>query len=189
MREAFPSFTQPRICHQCGGPLRERLLETEERRRLVCERCGFIHYINPRVVVGVIPERRSRLLLLRRAIEPRHGTWTFPAGFMEVDETPQEGAQREAEEEVGVSVEIGPLLGLYSRPGPGILLIVFRGRVPADMPRAGRESLEVRWFGADEIPWSELAFDTTEWALRDWVALKTKRRSRTRQRAGGARGQ
>jgi ADP-ribose pyrophosphatase YjhB (NUDIX family) len=183
MMDEFTYSTQPRFCHQCGGPLRERLLETEERPRLVCERCDFVHYINPRVVVGVIHERRSRLLLLRRAIEPRYGAWTFPAGFMEVDETPQEGAQREAAEEVGVSVEIGPLLGLYSRPGLGILVIVFRGKASADTPKLSRESLEVRWFGADEIPWPELAFDTTEWALRDWVALKTKRKAHARQRA------
>ena len=197
MATFLETLTTPRFCHQCGGPLQERLVEGEDRPRLVCSRCGFIHYLNPKVVVGVIPERAGSILLMRRAIEPRYGAWTFPGGFMEVDETVEEAALREAEEEVGLSLTLGPLLGIYSRPsagggqtrpwrarpggsdlegGPGILVVVFRARVGRAPPKPGRECLEAAWFRPEEIPWEGLAFETTRWALRDWVALKDRRR-------------
>ena len=108
---------------------------------------------------------------MRRAIEPRYGAWTFPGGFLEVDETAEEAALREAEEEVGLEVRLGPLLGVYSRPGFGIVVVVFRGRAARGAPRPGRECLETAWFAPDEIPWDELAYETTRWALQDWTAL------------------
>jgi len=151
-------------------------VEGEDRPRLVCRRCGFIHYINPKVVVGAIPERAGRVLLLRRAIEPRYGAWTFPGGFMEVDETAEEAALREAKEEVGLSLKLGRLLGVYSRPRPGVLVVVFRARAGKEPPTPGHECLSTAWFRPEEIPWEELAFETTHWALRDWVALKARRR-------------
>jgi len=158
-------------CPRCGAPLIVRLLPTEDRPRLICDR-GHILYVNPKLVVGVIPERRGRTLLLRRAIEPRYGFWTYPGGFMEIDETVEECAAREALEETGVTVTISGLVGVYSRPGPhgpGIVAIVFYGRVTAGRVSPGREALEARWFGAHDIPWDELAYDTTRWALRDWL--------------------
>jgi ADP-ribose pyrophosphatase YjhB (NUDIX family) len=186
MAISLETLTLPRFCHQCGSQLRERLPEGDERLRLVCSRCGFIHYINPKVVVGAIPERAGRVLLMRRAIEPRYGAWTFPGGFMEVDETAEEAALRETEEELGLSLTLGPLLGVYSRPatrggpvpseGPGVLVVVFRARVGRALPNPGRECLEAAWFRPEEIPWEELAFETTRWALRDWLALKERRR-------------
>ena len=183
MATSLESLTIPRFCHQCGGQLQERLVEGEERPRLVCSRCGFIHYVNPKVVVGAIPERGGRILLMRRAIEPRYGAWTFPGGFMEVDETVEQAALREAEEEVGLSLKLGKLVGIYSRPagpasggGPGILVVVFRARADRTPPDPGHECLEVAWFPPEDIPWEELAFDTTRWALRDWVAFKERRR-------------
>lgn len=195
----------PRFCHQCRGTLRERLAQGEDRPRLVCDQCGFIHYVNPKIVVGAIPERAGRVLLMRRGIEPRYGTWTFPGGFMEIDETAEEAALREAKEEVGLCLKLGRLLGVYSRPagrsksapggsgsqthprrapqvasttgeGPGILAVVFLARAGRTPPRVGDECLEVAWFRPDEIPWDDLAFDTTHWALRDWVTLKDRRR-------------
>jgi ADP-ribose pyrophosphatase YjhB (NUDIX family) len=190
MATSLETLTLPRFCHQCGGPLQERLVEGEDRPRLVCSRCGFIHYINPKVVVGAIPERGGRVLLLRRAIEPRYGTWTFPGGFMEVDETVEEAALREAEEELGLSLKLGRLLGVYSRPsapakggsapggGPGIVVVVFRAQAGKEPPKLGHECLEAAWFRPEEIPWDELAFETTRWALRDWVALRDRRRNR-----------
>jgi len=194
MATFLETLTIPRFCHQCGGHLQERLVEGDDRPRLVCGACGFIHYINPKVVVGAIPERAGRVLLMRRAIEPRYGAWTFPGGFMEVDETAEEAALREAEEEVGLSLTLGPLLGVYSRPsarggqtaarpggpvpseGPGGLVVVFRARVGRAVPKPGRECLEAAWFRPEEIPWEGLAFETTHWALRDWLALKERRR-------------
>ena len=185
MSTSFETLTIPRFCHQCGGRLQERLVGGEDRPRLVCDRCGFIHYVNPKVVVGALPERAGRVLLMRRGIEPRYGAWTFPGGFIEVDETAEEAALRETEEEVGLSLKLGRLLGLYSRPapkggapggGPGVLLVVFRARAGRKAPKPGDECLEVAWFRPEEIPWEELAFETTGWALRDWVALKKRRR-------------
>jgi len=188
MTSYFDLFGEPRLCHQCGGRLGEKLLAGEERPRLVCRDCRFVHYVNPKVVVGAIPERRGRVLLLRRAIEPRYGTWTFPSGYMEVDESAEEAALRETEEEVGLSLTLGPLLGVYSRPGPGIVAVVFSARAPNGRPRCGHEALELAWFEAGSIPWDDLAFETTRWALRDWVALHGTSRRRRKARAGSAAG-
>ena len=161
-----------RYCSRCGAPLIVRLIETEDRPRLMCDR-GHILYVNPVLVVGVIPERRGRILLLRRAIEPRLGTWTFPGGFMEIDETVEEAAAREAREEVGLHVRVLDLIGVYTKPGPapgpGIVSIVFRGTVATGRPEPGREALEVRWFKPDDIPWEDLAYETTGWALSAWI--------------------
>ncbi len=165
-------------CPHCGAPLVLRLLPSEDRPRLVCDR-GHILYVNPKVIVGVIPERRGRVLLMRRAIEPRYGAWTFPGGFMEIDETVEECAVREAPEEGGVEVRLRGLVGVYSRPapdGPGIVSIVYRGRIASGEVDVGREALEARWFRPEEIPWDELAYETTRWALRD--SLKSRRRRR-----------
>ncbi len=185
-----PIAAPPRFCTHCGGPLSERLLDTEERPRLVCDRCQHIHYLDPKVVVSVIIERGGRILLLRRAIEPRYGTWTFPGGYMEVDETAEEAGQREVQEEAGLQVKLGLLLGVYSRPvpaGPGVLVLVFRSGRPTGRLRVGREALEARWFLPDDIPWGELAFDTTHWALRDWLRSREGQGARRRPpRRGGA---
>ena len=162
-------------CPHCGAPLVLRLLPSEDRRRLVCDR-GHILYVNPKIIVGVIPERRGRVLLMRRAIEPRIGAWTFPGGFLEIDETAEECAVRETHEEVGVQVRLRGLVGVYSRPAPeapGIVSIVYRGRVERGEVDVGREALEARWFRPEKIPWDELAYETTRWALRDW--LKSRR--------------
>lgn len=163
-------------CPHCGAPLIVRLLPTEDRPRLVCDR-GHILYVNPKLVVGVIPERRGRILLIRRAIEPRYGTWTFPGGFMEIDESVEECAAREALEETGVRVRVLDLIGVYSKPtphGPGIVSIVYRGRVAAGRLAPGREALEARWFDPRDIPWDDLAYDTTRWALSDWAENKRR---------------
>ena len=170
-----PPADQLRYCPYCADPLTFRTLPTEDRPRLVCDR-HHILYVNPKVVVNIIAERRGRLLLMRRAIEPRIGSWTMPGGFMEIDESVEECAIREAREETGVTVRPLALIGIYSRPapGPGIVTIVFRGRVDKGRASPSREALEVHWFRPQEIPWDELAYETTGWALRDW--LKGRRR-------------
>ena len=161
----------PRYCQLCGHHLVERIVQPEARRRLQCENCSFIHYLNPPVVAAIIVEHGGRILLQQRAIEPRSGFWTFPGGCLELGETPQEGARRETKEEVGLDVEITALHGVYGRADVGIVLVVYRGVSDSDAAIVGdHESQAVRWFAPADIPWSDLAFETTERALRDWIA-------------------
>lgn len=166
---------EPRYCHQCGAAVRRQYVEDEQRERLVCQACGLVHYLNPRIVAAAIPERdgadgRRRLLLMRRALEPRRGYWTPPGGFVELGESTEEAALREGEEEVGLPLELAGLLGVYSRTAAGVVVVVYRARALREEPRLGGEALEARWFTADAIPWNDLAFETTVRALRDWVA-------------------
>lgn len=164
---------QPVYCQQCGRFLVERYIASEKRQRLQCEACGFIHYMNPRVVAAIIVSHRGRVLLQQRANEPRAGFWTFPGGFLEVGGTPEEGAARETKAEVGLDVTPGALLGVYGRPHVGIVLVVYEGEAATGEAIVGDdESLQVRWYAIDAIPWGDLAFETTEAALRDWVAKR-----------------
>ncbi len=155
---------------ECGGLLREKVPPGDDRNRLVCPGCGHIFYVNPKVVVGTLPIVDGKVLLLRRGIEPRYGAWTYPGGFMEMDETAEEGACREAHEELDIAVGGLRLHGVYSRPAAGIVTIVYLARVIEGEPKPTSEALEVALFGPDEIPWEELAFPTTVSALRDWAA-------------------
>lgn len=159
----------PRFCPACGAAVEARTLEGDHRPRLVCPR-GHVTWRNPRVVVGAIPVDGGRIYLARRAIEPARDRWTYPGGFLEIGESAQEGARRETEEETELLVEIGRLVGVYSRPHAGIVAIVFEAWVVGGRPEPAAETSEVRAFGADEVPWDELAFSTVESALRDWVA-------------------
>ena len=136
----------------------------EDRERRVCDNCGFVDYVNPRIVAGVVAHRDGRILMCRRAIEPRKGFWTLPAGFMELGESVEEGAAREALEEAEARIAIEALLGLYSIPRIGQVQVFFRARL-LNAPAPGPESLEVGLFAWDDIPWSELAFPSVRWAL------------------------
>jgi ADP-ribose pyrophosphatase YjhB (NUDIX family) len=163
----------PRYCQVCGHYLVERRVAAEDRTRLQCESCGFIHYLNPRVVAAAIVHRGDNVLLQQRAVEPRAGFWTFPGGFLEFGETPREAAARETLEEVCLRVAPGDLLGVYTRPDAGIVLIVYDAESREGEAAVGDfESRQVRWFATGDIPWDELAFDTTIAALRDWVARR-----------------
>ncbi len=157
------------FCPDCGQPVEERLLEEDHRPRLVCP-AGHVTWQNPRIVVNTIPVRGGRVHLARRSIEPGHGRWTLPGGFLELGESAQEGARRETEEETELRVEVGRLAGVYSRPEAGIVTIAFEADVVGGRALPAAETSEVRDFGPDEIPWQELAFSTVESALRDWVA-------------------
>jgi ADP-ribose pyrophosphatase YjhB (NUDIX family) len=156
---------------QCGQRLTTAVPEGDTKRRLVCLDCGFVHYINPRPVAGTIPVRRDdgHILLLRRDIEPQIGYWVFPGGFMDVGETAEEAAARETREEACLEVVDLSLVGVFTRSGPGVVVIVYEGTAVGDAA-VGEETSEVRWFAPHEIPWGELAFDSTEAALRAWVA-------------------
>ena len=157
-------------CLQCGGSLVEQLPPDDDRFRLVCPLCGHIAYSNPKVVVGSLPVVDGKVLLLRRGIEPSYGMWTYPGGFLEMDESAEEGASREAREELNIGVGRLRLLGVYSRPSAGVVTIVYLSDLIEGEPQTTHEALETGFFGPDEIPWEELAFPTTVSALRDWAA-------------------
>lgn len=157
-------------CSRCGAALRLGPLPGEDRDRLACPACGFIAYVNPRLVVTTLPVTDAGdVMLLRRGIEPGRGLWAQPGGFMEIDETVQEGAIRETLEETGLLVEPGDIVGLYTRPEAAIVVVAFVARIVGGAPQPTHEALEVRPFAPAAIPWPEIAFRTTEWALRDWV--------------------
>lgn len=160
---------EPAYCPTCGAPVSPQLLEDDHRPRLVCPN-GHVTWRNPRLVVGTLPVRAGRVFLARRSIEPRAGLWTYPGGFLEIGESAQEGARRETEEETQLRIEVGRLIGAYSRPHVGVVTLVYEATVVGGQALPGVETTEVRDFGPDEIPWRELAFTTAESALRDWVA-------------------
>jgi len=154
-----------KYCSQCGAELRLRVPAGDNRPRHVCDRCQTIHYQNPKIVAGCIPERDGRILLCRRAIEPRSGLWTLPAGFMEQGETTLEAAVRETLEEANARVEVQGLYALFNLPHIDQVYFMFRSRLLDEGFSAGEESLEVRLFEEAEIPWEELAFATIHHTL------------------------
>lgn len=153
-------------CSHCGAPLSFRVPPGDTLPRFVCDQCSAIHYQNPRMVVGCIPEWEDKILLCRRAIEPRYGLWTLPAGFMENGETLGEAAIRETLEEACARVEIGAPFAMFSLPHINQVHLMYRGRL-LDLDYApGEESLEVAMFSEDDIPWEQLAFSSVRDTLR-----------------------
>lgn len=138
----------------------------DERERLVCPDCGYIAYRNPLIVVGSVATWENRILMCRRAIDPSRGLWTLPAGFMEEGESTAEGAAREAWEEARARIEPGPVLALFDLPAISQVQILYRAKLSSPDIAPGPESLEVRLFAWEEIPWARLAFPTVTWALR-----------------------
>jgi len=142
-----------------------RVPEGDNRERLVCSDCGFIQYENPKIVVGSVCTWGDRILLCRRAINPRKGFWTLPAGYLELHETTADGALREAWEEARAKLEIEGVLAVYSIPRLSQVQVIFRARLASDEIAAGPESAEVGLFAWPEIPWAEIAFPSVRWAL------------------------
>jgi ADP-ribose pyrophosphatase YjhB (NUDIX family) len=140
--------------------------DTMERQ--VCATCGYIAYDNPKIVVGAVVADAGRVLLCRRAIEPRTGFWTLPAGYLELNETTAEGAQREALEEAGASITLEGILAIYDISRIGQVQIIYRAALARPGICAGVESLEVGFFAWDNIPWDRIAFPTVQWALQAW---------------------
>ncbi len=160
-------------CSSCGSALVREVPEAEQRERAVCPSCGFIAYVNPRLVVTTIPVTEAgEAVLLRRGIEPGYGAWAQPGGFLEVDETVAEAAIRETLEETGLLVEPASIVGLYSRLEAAVVVLVFEARIVGGAPRETPEALEIQAFAPEALPWEGLAFKTTFWALRDWAARR-----------------
>jgi len=157
------------FCVQCGGKLAERWVEEEGRTRLVCLDCGYIHYLNPKVVAATLPVVDGKVVLIKRGIEPRSGTWSYPAGYVELGETVEEAACRETHEETCLEVKLGRLLNVYSRRQAGVVVVAYLAEPVGGEMRPGSETLAVALFSPEEIPWDNLAFPTTVWALRDWL--------------------
>ena len=160
-------------CTNCGGPLEIATLPTEERPRLVCAACGHIAYVNPRLVVSTVPITDSgELILIRRGLEPGRGLWAQPGGFLEIDETPTEGAVRETLEETGLVVATGEIIGLYARLEAAVVVVAYEARIVGGDIRTSPETLDVRAFAPESIPWPEIAFKPTWWVLVDWLAKR-----------------
>jgi len=153
-------------CSSCAGLLTQEIPAGDNRLRYCCKHCGAIHYQNPKLVLGTIPVWGDQVLLCRRAIEPRYGYWTLPAGFMENGETTEEGAARETAEEAGARIELGPLYSVLDIPHVDQVHMFFRARLLDVQFDPGPESLEAQLFSEADIPWESLAFRTVEQTLR-----------------------
>jgi len=160
------------FCSCCGARIEVRIPEGDHLPRRVCPACGVVHYENPRIVVGCVPELEGRILLCVRAIEPRRGFWTVPAGFMENGETLEAGAARECYEEALAQVQIGPLLALVNIPEAHQVHVFFRARLTSSVFGAGQESLDARLVDPADIPWDELAFPSTRFALQCFMQAR-----------------
>jgi ADP-ribose pyrophosphatase YjhB (NUDIX family) len=159
-----------KFCSNCAAPVARRIPPGDGLPRWVCDRCGVIHYQNPLMVVGAIPEHEGKLLLCRRAIEPRYGYWTLPAGFMENGETVAQAAQRETLEEAGARIALGEAFSMISVPYVNQVHVFFRARL-LDLDLApGEETLEARLFEEAALPWKDIAFRTVGLTLRHWLA-------------------
>jgi ADP-ribose pyrophosphatase YjhB (NUDIX family) len=168
----MPEATPPgeyRFCVRCGGTLEARLIKPGEPERLVCAQCGFVFYLDPKVAACAICMIDGGIVLLRRAIEPALGKWVFPGGFVDRGETVAGAAVRETQEEVNLRVSLTGILDAYSYPGSQVVVIVYAAEVVGGKLQACDECLEVRTFPPEDIPWDDLAFDSTRAALRDYV--------------------
>lgn len=166
------SLLRPRIrhCRTCGHAVDYRVPADDNRERAVCGACGEIHYENPLNVVGTVPVWGDQVLLCRRAIEPRHGLWTLPAGFMELGESTSEGAARETDEEAGARIELQGLFSVLNVVRVGQVHLFYRARLLDIAFAPGVETLEARLFHEHDIPWDEIAFRTVRVTLERYFA-------------------
>ena len=160
-----------RFCPLCAGALDREPVPPDQREQAVCSRCRFIFYLNPKLVAGTIPEHDGRILLTRRSINPGHGLWTFPGGFVDFGETVTDAALRETFEETGLHVELTGLLNVYSYPSAPVI-IVYRARVTGGELTTCSEHDALEWMKSSESPWTALAFPSTRDALREWGAAR-----------------
>lgn len=158
-----------KFCPRCGGRLELRRIKAGEPERLVCRECGFIFYLGPKLVAGALFELGSGIVLIQRDIEPGYGKWTFPGGFAERGERAEDAARREVLEESGLEIEVGEIVGLYSYEDQIPVIAVFAARVIGGQPTPLDETRAVKSFPRDDLPWSEIAFPSTEDALKDYL--------------------
>jgi ADP-ribose pyrophosphatase YjhB (NUDIX family) len=157
---------------ESGGPIRRNIPAGDNMERLVCDACGYIQYDNPKIVVGAVAARAGRILLCRRAIEPRSGYWTIPAGYLELNESSEQGALREAREEACAELRLDGLLAVYNIPRISQVQLIYRAELLSEEVAAGEESAEVGLFTPAEIPWADLAFPSVRWALTQYAEVK-----------------
>jgi ADP-ribose pyrophosphatase YjhB (NUDIX family) len=163
-----------RFCGLCGSAMRLREVLPDRKRFKVCVNCGYVDFPGPKLVAACLVLDAGRVLLLRRGLMPRIGKWTFPGGYVELGETPAHGAIRETIEEVGMRVMLGELIGLFTDPAdPIAAVVVYLAQPGAEAPGLSDEATEVRYFAPDEIPWADLAFPSTEAALRTWLTSRS----------------
>lgn len=160
------------FCSYCSAPVSKQIPDGDSLYRYVCSECGLIHYQNPKIVAGCIVTWQDKVLLCRRAINPRKGLWTIPAGFMELGETVDSAAARETLEEAMADVQIDDLFCVYSIPQVSQVYVIFRGHLELREFDAGAESLEVALFSEKEIPWRALAFRVVHLALERYFEIR-----------------
>jgi len=171
-------MSEIRFCQSCGHAVKQAIPEGDNRSRAVCESCGFIHYENPKIIVGCLLEWHGKVLLCKRAIEPRHGFWTLPAGFMENEETSLDGAAREAREEACAECDDLSLFAVYNLPRISQVYMMYFGRLRNGKATAGEETLEVGLYRQSEVPWDDLAFPVVTETLTRYFE---RRQDRTRE--------
>jgi len=162
------------FCSVCGEKVNIAIPEGDNRPRHICGSCGIIHYQNPKMVVGCLIEHENKILLCKRAIEPRYGLWTLPAGFMENDETTMQAAQRETQEEAGADVEVVELFTMFSLPHIDQVYMLYRAKFKNFGFSSGPESLEVELFDEADIPWDEMAFPVISESLKRYFVDRKK---------------
>ena len=157
------------FCPRCDSRLVVRLLKRGDPKRLVCKSCGFVFYLGPKLVAGAIAELDGGIVLIQRDIEPGYGKWTFPGGFVERGERAEAAAEREVLEESGLEIAVGEIVGLYTYEGEVPAIAVFAAEVTGGEPTPLDETMDVRSFPHDGLPWTEMAFPSTEQALKDYL--------------------
>ena len=157
------------FCPRCAGRFEERVVKQGDPERLVCENCGFIFYLGPKLVAGALFELDGGIVLVQRDIEPGYGKWTFPGGFVERGERVEAAAEREVLEETGLEIETQEIVGLYTYEGEVPAIVVFAARAVRGEPAPLDETMDVKSFLRDGLPWTELAFPSTEQALKDYL--------------------
>ena len=166
-----------RYCPECGSnELVKRVPPRDDRERSCCEQCGYVHYVGPALAAGAILRDGEKICLVRRELEPGRGKWTFPGGFVDIDEAPEAAARRETVEETGYAAKIDRIVGVYNSLGPRgkrVVIIVYAATLTGEAAPQGHlieEVSEVRWFHRDELPWDEFAFPSTAEALKTHLA-------------------